>query len=198
MIAGIILGSGYSKRMKRDKLLLKFNNKEAVENVIIAAKSSNLSRIILVYRKEEVRLIGERQEIEIIKNDKAYLGQAESVKLGVSSAGKVDGYMFLAGDQPLISRDLIDKIIKEFLHSGKGIIIPKYKEKIQMPILFSSKYKEALLSSKGEEGGYEIIDNNPEDISYIEVDSYKEVVDFDHYDDYLRFLQDNEVKEDGI
>ena len=86
MIVGIILASGYSKRMNRDKLLLEFNNKKAVENVIIAAKNSMLNKVILVYRKDQVRIIGEGQGVETIKNNKAHLGQSESVKLGVLQA----------------------------------------------------------------------------------------------------------------
>lgn len=194
MIVGIILASGYSKRMNRDKLLLEFNNKKAVENVIIAAKNSMLNKVILVYRKDQVRIIGDQYGVETIKNNKAHLGQSESVKLGIARENNADGYLFLAGDQPLISSDFINKIIKEFRDSGKGIIIPKYKGKIKMPILFSSKYRDDLLKSIGEYGGYEIIENNPEDISYIDVENPRAVADFNHYKDYLRFIDKEERK----
>ena len=194
MIVGIILASGYSKRMNRDKLLLEFNNKKAVENVIIAAKNSMLNKVILAYRKDQVRIIGDQYGVETIKNNKAHLGQSESVKLGIARENNADGYLFLAGDQPLISSDVINKIIKEFRDTGKGIIIPKYKGEIKMPILFSSKYRDDLLKSFGEYGGYEIIENNPEDISYIDVKQLHEVCDFNHYKDYLRFLDNKEGK----
>ncbi|MDY0235889.1 MAG: NTP transferase domain-containing protein [Gudongella sp.] len=192
MIAGIILASGYSKRMRRDKLLLEFNSKKAVENVILAAKNSMLSRVILVYRRDKIRIIGESHGIEAIENNRAYLGQSESVKLGVSQADNVEGYLFLVGDQPLISADFINQIILKFKTCGKGIVIPIYKDKIKMPILFSNKYRDELLASEGEQGGYEIIENNPADIIYIDVKDFYEVADFDHYEEYLKFLEDKE------
>ena len=191
MVAGIILASGYSKRMKRDKLLLKFQNKPAVENVIIAAKTSKLESVILVHRRDRIRLIGEKHQIYTVKNDKAFLGQAESVKLGVKRAGHVDAYLFLTGDQPLISPQFIDKIIDGFKTSKKGIVIPTYNKCIKMPILFSSKYKEDLLSTQGERGGYEIIEKNPQDILYIEANSFYEVADFDNYEEYTSFMCDD-------
>ncbi len=194
MIVGIILASGYSKRMNRDKLLLEFNNKKAVEKVIIAANNSMLDKVILVYRKEQVKIIADQYRVETIKNNKAYLGQSESVKLGVSKESNADAYLFLAGDQPLISSEFINKIIKEFRDTAKGIIIPKYKGEIKMPILFSSKYRDELLESIGEYGGYEIIENNPEDISYIDVENPRAVADFNHYKDYLRFIDKEERK----
>jgi molybdenum cofactor cytidylyltransferase len=198
MIAGIILASGYSKRMKRDKLLLEFNNKSAVENVIIAAKNSKLHEVILVYREDKIKLIGEFQRIDTIKNNQAHLGQAESVKLGISLSKESEAYLFLVGDQPLISTDFINQIIEEFVNSRKGIVIPKYKDKIKMPILFSVNYKEELLASQGERGGYEIIENNPQDISYIDVVNPSDVLDFDHYEDYLRFKKEEEGILDGV
>jgi molybdenum cofactor cytidylyltransferase len=198
MVAGIILASGYSKRMRRDKLLLEFNNKPAVENVIIAAKKSMLSRVILVYRNDKVKAIGEEQGVETIKNNRAYLGQSESVKLGVSDADNVEGYLFLAGDQPLISTQFINILIKEFEVSTKEIIVPKYNDKIKMPILFSSKYREELLASEGEQGGHEIIQNNPEDVMYVDVKYSCDVADFDHYEDYLRFLDNKEENHDEL
>lgn len=198
MIAGIILASGYSKRMHRDKLLLKFKDKPAVENVIVAAKKSHLSRVILVYRKDKVRVIGENLNVETIKNNRAHLGQSESVKLGVLKADNSEGYLFLTGDQPLISSEFINQIVRDYQISGKGIVIPKYKNCIKMPILFSSKYRDELLSSQGEEGGYDIIRNNPKDIFYIDVKDFYEVADFDHYDEYLSFLCGNEENQNGI
>ena len=68
MIVGIILASGYSKRMKRDKLLLEVKNKKAVENVIIASKNSMLYKTILVYRKDQIKIIGDQYGVETIKN----------------------------------------------------------------------------------------------------------------------------------
>ncbi len=136
-IDGIILAAGFSRRMGKDKLLLPVGEDLVVERVIKTALNSKLSRLILVYRKTSVAEIGKKYGISIIKNNKARLGQSESVKCGVEKATG-DGYLFIAGDQPFVSCNLINEMINDFTASGKGIIVPTMDGEIHMPILFSS------------------------------------------------------------
>ncbi|MGM0397008.1 MAG: nucleotidyltransferase family protein [Bacillota bacterium] len=196
-IDGIILASGFSRRMGRDKLLLPVGEDLVVERVIRTALKSRLSKVILVYRNEMVAEIGKDYGIETIKNDKARLGQAESVKKGVS-ASDGDGYLFVAGDQPFLTCDLINGMIWAFKNSGKGIIVPILEEKIHMPILFSEKYRFDLLKIHGEKGGFEIITNNKEDIHWYHVDDPRDVRDINTDIQYMELIGGKERKNHGI
>ena len=60
MITGIILASGFSKRMNRDKLLMEIDGVPMVERVIERAVESRLDEVILVYRVDEVKRIGKK------------------------------------------------------------------------------------------------------------------------------------------
>lgn len=183
MIDGIILASGFSKRMGENKLLLSLGSDTVVEKVILAAKASSLSRIILVCRDEKLMEIGKNLGVTPIMNKNAILGQAESVKLGVA-ASEADGYLFLAADQPYITPGFLDLLIERHLITGRGIIAPVLRNKIKMPILFSGRYKGDLLKVQGEHGGFEIIEENPEDIEFVQVENEKLVADVDTLDDY--------------
>ncbi len=55
MITGIILASGFSNRMKRDKLLMEIEGIPMVERVIQSSIKSKLDEVILVYRVNEVK-----------------------------------------------------------------------------------------------------------------------------------------------
>ena len=79
MITGIILASGFSRRMKKDKLLLEVGGMPLVERVIKACWESNLDEIILVYRREEVANIGKKYNVKTIYNANAHLGQSEGL-----------------------------------------------------------------------------------------------------------------------
>lgn len=189
MIDGIILASGFSKRMGKNKLLLSLGSDTVVEKVILAARASGLNKIILVCRDERLMEIGKSLGVTPVMNKNALLGQAESVKLGVA-ASEAKGYLFLAADQPYITPEFIDLLIEKHMETGKGIIAPVLRNRIKMPILFSESYREDLLRVQGEHGGFEIIEGNPEDIELVEVENERLVADVDTLDDY-RWLMAN-------
>ena len=66
MISGIILASGFSKRMEKEKLLLPVGGVALVERVIRAAQASRLDEVILIYQKEEIEKIGRKYGIKAV------------------------------------------------------------------------------------------------------------------------------------
>lgn len=183
MVDGIILASGFSTRMERNKLLLPVNSSTVIEEVLSSAMKSELKNLILIYREKKVEEIGKKLGVRLVANNRAELGQAESVKLGVA-ASNADGYLFIAADQPFITPEFIDMLIECFIRTGKGIIAPVFEGRIKMPILFSNRYRQSLLKIEGEHGGFEIIEGNACDVELVEVMDKKLVADIDTMDDY--------------
>ena len=83
MISAIILASGYSRRMGKNKLLLKYRGKSLIEHTIDTILQCGFSEVILVGREEEIIEIGNRNGLKVIKNENADKGISESIKLGV-------------------------------------------------------------------------------------------------------------------
>lgn len=179
MITGIILASGFSKRMGQDKLLMEVDGIKMVERVIKAAKESSLDNIILIYRKEEVKKIGNDYGVKTIFNPKAHLGQGEGLKLGVKRSENPSNYMFLVADQPFISSKLINKLIKKHKENRTSIIVPYYNKKRGMPTIFPSSFRGQLLRVKGDKGGRDIIGENSSLIKKIYIDDEKLGMDID-------------------
>lgn len=179
MVSGIILAAGFSKRMGEDKLLMEIDGIKMVERVIKNCKESSLDEIILIYRKEEVRNIGEKYNIKTIYNPNAHLGQSESMKLGVKAAKANDAFMFLMGDQPFTTNELMDRLIEEYINNQNSIIVPYYKGKKGTPTIFSSKFKNQLLLVQGDKGGRDIIKENTSFVKEIYIDDEKLGLDVD-------------------
>ncbi|MEW8974353.1 MAG: nucleotidyltransferase family protein [Tissierellaceae bacterium] len=188
MITGIIMASGFSNRMGKDKLLIDVNGKKIIERVIEAAKYSKLDEVILIYRTEEVRYIGETYKIKTIYNPSAHLGQSQSVIIGVESSEE-GTYMFFIGDQPFISVGLIDLLIDKYNKESEKIIVPYYENMIGMPIIFPSSLREELLRIWGDKGGGEIIRNNPLLIKKVYIDDEYLIKDIDTVEDYERWCK---------
>lgn len=188
MISGIIMASGFSNRMGQNKLLLEIEGVKVIERVIKACKDSLLDEVILIYRLDEIKQIGEKYGIKTIFNPNADKGQSAAVKLGVESSKITNGYMFLVGDQPFLNSSVINALIEECRKNKESICVPYYKEKFGMPILFSPIYKNDLLNVKGDKGGREIIKNNPNMVKRLDFNDEYLGLDIDTMDDYVNLL----------
>lgn len=186
-ITGIILASGFSRRMGKQKLLLEIEETPIVEKVIKSVKASQIDDVILVYRDARIKSIASEHDIKALYNKKAHRGQSEAIKLGVSNSSKdTDGYMFFVGDQPFLQALVIDKIIDTYKKENKMIVIPKYNNKKGNPVLFSSELKESLLKLDGDIGGRSIIKTIDDvDIAYVQFDDEKLGLDIDTLEEYL-------------
>lgn len=189
MVTGIILASGFSRRMEEDKLLLKMDDESIIEKVIRASSRSNLDKIILVYRKIEVEEIGRKYGIKTIYNENANLGQSESMKLGINGAGETEAYMFIVGDQPFLTKELINKLLKEYKEGELPIVIPYFDDERSMPMIMSSIYKNELLNVVGDKGGRDIVRNNPLSVRKIHIKDKKLGMDIDTPKDLKNILE---------
>ncbi|MBZ2175175.1 nucleotidyltransferase family protein [Schnuerera sp. xch1] len=183
MIIGIIQASGFSRRMNKDKLLMSIDGIPMIEKVIRSCKLSSLDDLIMVYRREEVGRIGERCGIKTVYNPNAHLGQSEALKVGIREAENADAYMFLVGDQPFINSELIDRLIFAYRNNDASIIVPYFNGKNGTPTIFSSKYKEKLLTIKGDKGGRDIIRNNFSLVKRVHIDNPRLGIDIDTLED---------------
>ena len=108
---GIILASGFSRRMGKNKLLMNIGEEVILQKVIREIKKSDISNIILVAREDNVIEIGIREEIQVIKNESATYGQRQSIKVGLTKVNANQNFMFFCGDQPFIDSSSINKLI---------------------------------------------------------------------------------------
>ena len=191
LITAIVMASGFSKRMGLNKLLMKYNDKILIEHTSKKISHCDFAEKIIVTQYEEIEKLTDN--FKVIINENAHKGQSESIKLGVKSSEKCDGYMFFVADQPLISQNDIEKLIKVFRENKDFIVIPKYKEKHGNPVIYPSLYKEEILRLEGDKGGKSIIKSSNK-IKYVEVKE-DTLFDIDNKDDFNKLLMrkgDNE------
>ena len=160
MVTGIIMASGFSNRMGKNKLLMEIQGEKVIDRVIKACKNSLLDEIILVYRLDEIKEIGLSHGIKTVYNPDAKKGQSASVIHGVKNSKEGNGFMFLVADQPFLDSRVINSLIDEYKKDNRMIVIPYYCNKFGMPIIFPPVYKDDLLGVKGDKGGREIIQGN--------------------------------------
>ncbi|MCI6458571.1 MAG: molybdenum cofactor cytidylyltransferase [Clostridium sp.] len=191
LITAIVMASGFSKRMGLNKLLMKYNDKFLIEHTLEKISQCDFAEKIIVTQYEEIEKLTDN--FKVVINENAHKGQSESIKLGVKSSEKCDGYMFFVADQPLINQKDIEKLIRVFRENKDFIVIPKYKEKRGNPVIYPSLYKEEILRLEGDKGGKSIIKSSNK-IKYVEVEE-DTLFDIDNKDDFNKLLMrkgDNE------
>ncbi|MFA5523829.1 MAG: molybdenum cofactor cytidylyltransferase [Tissierellales bacterium] len=190
MITGIIMASGFSKRMNKDKLTLNLGGMPVIERVIKAAKQSILDEIIIVYQKDSIRNIAQGYCIKTVFNSSPEKGQSESMKLGIkASKPNTDAYMFIVGDQPLLNSKTINTLINIFSKNHSEILVPIYNGEKGSPTIFSSVLKEKLLKTEGDKGGRNIIQSMPGKTKYVNIEDFKVGLDIDTWEEYQQLIE---------
>ncbi|SCZ05354.1 molybdenum cofactor cytidylyltransferase [Alkaliphilus peptidifermentans] len=198
MISGIIMASGFSRRFNQNKLLINIKGIPLIERVIQAANNSDLDEVIIIYRSPEIKKIADKYQIKSVFNTMAHAGQSAAVKLGVNTTKANSlGYLFMVGDQPFITSDLINRVINEYKYSQASIIIPTYGGKQGNPVLFSSKLKAQLMKVEGDKGGRSLFKDLQHEVKFLEVEDEKIGIDIDTEKDYEE-VKSEEVKSEEL
>jgi molybdenum cofactor cytidylyltransferase len=192
MISGIILASGFSKRMEKEKLLLPVGGVALVERVMRAAQASRLDEVILIYQKKEIEKIGIKCGITAVYNSRAEEGQSAAIKQGINAAHpETDAFMFMVGDQPFLNPSTINILIDTFQQDPHSIIVPVYNGIRGNPVLFPSALKDLLLALDGDRGGRILIEKMPDRVNLVSIDEEMLGTDIDTEEDYRRIKDNN-------
>jgi molybdenum cofactor cytidylyltransferase len=188
-IWSIILAAGESKRMGFPKMLLKFNGKTMIENVIDHVKESDSDGLLVVLganREELIDLII-KHDVKYCYNENYKEGMLSSVQCGFKNLpSDIGAALVFQGDQPFIPPSVINGLIKAYRLSGQGIIIPVYKGKRGHPLLLDIKYANQISSLDPDEGLRSLTHIYSGDIHEFETDEPGILRDFDTYEDYKK------------
>ena len=182
-IAGLILAAGQSSRMGHDnKLMMPFRGKLMLSHVLDAAQSSNLFHVGVVvgYQSKTINKLILNQNFQYIKNKNWESGMASSIVAGIDHLSQFNGYLILLGDMPLITPDLINKIID--YGADDKIVVPIKNGKQGNPVFFGSDFREELMALSGDVGAKKVIKENQSSVVEIEIQSNAIFKDFDTRD----------------
>lgn len=184
--------------MGRNKLLLLYRGKPLIDHVIDHVRGSGLTSVFLVSGSEEVLRRGRLKHIKTIYNGRADAGQSESVKAGVLSSTECSGYMFLAGDQPLLDEETIRLLADRFEENPDRIVVPVHEGRNGSPVIFPVKFREELLALAGDTGGREIIRAHPESVLRVEVKDNSMLLDIDTKEEYIALIETDKSRRETV
>jgi molybdenum cofactor cytidylyltransferase len=191
-IRSIVLAAGESKRMGFPKMLLKFNEKTMIENVLDNVIESDSDSILVVLGAAMDDLMGiiGKYDVKHCYNNNYREGMLSSVQCGFKNLpSDTEAVLVFQGDQPFITPAVINSVINAYRSSGKGIVIPVYKGKRGHPLLLDGKYKDQIDTLDPEKGLRSVTYIHSADIHEVETNEPGILRDFDTYDDYLKGIK---------
>ncbi len=207
-IGAVIMASGVSKRMGKNKLLLKYKGRTFIENMLDKVIKADFYKIVVTVSDKRVQEICEKyienikkvknnreknekiqKDIKVIPNKNFLKGMSESIKLGIKFLGDCNGYMFFSGDQPQLSVETIKKIMENA--KKDRIVVPEYGGKRGLPTIFGRNFVEELSEVTGDTGGRQVILNNMDKVKYVKIENAMEGVDIDTMGEYESLIGGN-------
>jgi molybdenum cofactor cytidylyltransferase len=190
-IWAVILAAGESKRMGLPKMLLTFSGRTMIEKVITNVSESKIDKIIVVlgaYREALVELIS-KLPVKYCYNDNYKKGMLSSVQCGFRNLpSDFKAVLVFQGDQPLITSNAINEVIEAYLSSGKGIVIPVFKDLRGHPILIDIKYRDEIKRLNPDQGLRSLVCMFSDDVLEVDTNESGILTDFDTYEQYKKEL----------
>ena len=178
-IGCVIMASGMGRRFGENKLMASFRGRPMIEWVLDATDDIFEKRIV-VTRHPEVAELAKKHGIEYILHELPH--KSDTVRLGISQMAETDSCMFIAGDQPMITRESVYAMAMLSADKKEKIVRASFEDTVGTPVVFP-KWTYSLLKSLPEgAGGSHVIKAFPEKIINFPVGDAKELTDIDTKD----------------
>jgi molybdenum cofactor cytidylyltransferase len=200
MICAIVLAAGESRRTGSQKLLLPFRGKTVIGHVVDELLGSDLDAVYVVVGHQADRVSEElsRRPVTLVTNPDYKLGMLSSVRCGLRALPhECERVLVALGDQPAITSELVNQMLQCSSTTDKGILVPVYHGKRGHPILFSTRYRDEIMTSFDDSGLRGLLQAHPDDVFDLSVPTPAVLSDIDSPDDYRRELASFEEDAQG-
>lgn len=154
----VVMASGQARRFGRQKLLEPLGGKPMLEHTLDALADARLETVVVTRSRAVVALCGGRGAWCVIHGG-AF--QSDTVREGMRALGRRTGYLFVVGDQPLLARQSVARMLDEHAHHPDAIIRLSWQGEAGSPVLFPGWLSPALSALSGDCGGLALLRENP-------------------------------------
>jgi molybdenum cofactor cytidylyltransferase len=198
-LTGIILAAGMSSRFSGVKQLAKINDNSLIHHIVKQALESDLDdvKLILGHKFEEVKSslkeFIDDEKLSIIHNKNFTDGMSSSIIIGLESAlGYSDGVMIILGDQPNITTEILNKLIKAYKDSVAKLCLPMIithnSARPGHPVIFNQRLFSELVKMIGDIGAREVVRKNLEYAKQVRFHSEETQFQINTVDDLKRYI----------
>ena len=150
-IGCIVLAAGKSSRFGGNKLQADLNGIPILVRTLRALPTERFDCIACVCASEVIAHLAETCGVPAKRYEGGSL--SESIRTGLAEMPRVDGWMFVNGDQPLLKRDSLIRMLDAFAAHPDAVIRLSFGDVQASPSIFPASARDALTALTGESGG---------------------------------------------
>ncbi len=174
-IGCIVLASGESVRFGSNKLLADFRGKPLLTQLLDALPAS--LNAVVVTRSDGVQRLAQERGYHCLWHRLPEV--RDTIRLGLMDLGDTDGCLFCVGDQPLLTRGTIEKVLAEFAAHPHSIVRAAFAGREGNPVVFPrALYGELNTLAEGE-AGVTVIRRHADTVRTVEASFAEELADAD-------------------
>lgn len=161
--ACVLLAAGSGSRFGGGKLLAEFDGAALYARAMDAIPTEMLVRTAVVSGSAEILAESARRGLTGVRNDAPEDGVSRSIALGLDAVEPCSAALFLVGDQPLLTRESVRRILEAGRENPDKIIAPQRPDgRLGNPCLFPAAFFPELRALRGDRGGKQVIRAHPE------------------------------------
>ena len=180
----VVLAAGEASRFGSTKQLAEFDGEPLAVRAIRTAESVCGSRTLLVTGNDWQRVAAACEPLQgfMVLNPRFADGLASSLAQGVRSVCDVaDGMLLMLADQPLITAEHLESMVRTWNSSPDSICASAYADTVGPPVIFPRQYFFDLMELRGDRGAKAVIDMNRDKVVTIQFEDA--AVDIDRPED---------------
>lgn len=168
----IVLAAGQSSRMGQPKQLIPWKGLPLVVRAVRAARQAGANPVWVVTgaHAEQVESLLDAESVEFVPNRNFSLGIGSSITAGfeaVAHCSTIDTVFLLLCDQPAVHPNLLLRMQRTALTSGKGLVACAYAGTMGPPLLVARRFFGFFAATSPESGAKRVLEQNPADLELV-------------------------------
>jgi molybdenum cofactor cytidylyltransferase len=190
-VAGVILAAGAASRMGQPKLLLPWKGEALIRHSARAALDAGLQPVVVVTGAGAEALTAALAglAVQTVHNPDWAAGQSTSVRAGIAALpAATPAVLFLLGDQPFLSVELIRRMVETYRQTRPAILAPFVNGKRSNPVLFDRAVFDEMRQLQGDVGARSLFAQHPP--AALPWPDERLLLDVDTPEDYRRLTEE--------
>ncbi len=180
-IGCVVLASGESVRFGSNKLLTPFAGKPMLVHLLLALPQG--METLVVTRSEGVQALAQGMGYRCLWHRLPEV--RDTIRLGLMEMTETDGCLFCVGDQPLLTRGTIERVLADFAAHPQHIVRAAFAGREGNPAIFPRALYGELAALREGEAGVTVIRRHAGSVRTVEAAFAQELADVDTPDTLL-------------